>query len=145
MIDIKRINEVRQGEYDETWAIVRSMRNPSPWMRQVQELSPSSELFHAYLALRDAGRWNANAFRDIYVPRFLYQVKHDPAALRALNALYAADRRDGKRVALVCFCPDETTCHRSIVAGLLQGVGANVRTSSGRDYGAYYDWYVKTP
>lgn len=145
MIDIKRINEVRQGEYDETWAIVRSMRNPSPWMRQVQELSPSSELFRAYLALRDAGRWNANAFRDIYVPRFLYQVKHDPAALRALNALYAADQRDGKRVALVCFCPDETTCHRSIVAGLLQGVGANVRTSSGRDYGAYYDWYVKTP
>lgn len=40
---------------------------------------------------------------------------------------------------LACFCGDETLCHRSIVAGLLQGAGADVRLASGADYSRYFE------
>lgn len=45
----------------------------------------------------------------------------------------------GETVGLACFCGDETLCHRSIVAGLLQGAGADVRLASGADYSRYFE------
>ena len=42
-----------------------------------------------------------------------------------LTELIRIDRQ-GKRICLACFCPDETLCHRSIVAGILQYAGIPV-------------------
>ena len=143
MIEIRNLREVRQDAgYDEVWAIVRYMKHPSPWMKQVPALSPSPELFAEYRRLLNAGQWNAGAFQDVYVPTFLRQLKHDRTALALLDSLYQADLRDNKRIALVCFCPHEDMCHRSIVAGLLQGVGCRVLTASGADYSRYYGMFL---
>lgn len=139
MIIVDRISNVKRGRQDEAFAIVRSMRNPSERLRQLDVLSPSRELFFEYRRLESAGEWNAEAFRTMYVPRFLREMRA-PEARDALNRLYAADR-DGRTVALACFCRDERLCHRSVVAGLLQGAGANVRLPSGADYSAYYAAY----
>lgn len=136
MIFIGRINEVKPNEYDETYAIVRSMKNPSPWITQLPVLSPSKDLFVKYLALKKAGRWGTEAFEKIYLPRFLDEMRTE-TALDALNKL-CRDSKAGKRIALVCFCTNETLCHRSIVAGILQGAGADVRLKSGADYSHYY-------
>lgn len=136
MIFIGRINEVKPNEYDETYAIVRSMKNPSPWIKQLPVLSPSKDLFVKYLTLKKTGRWNAETFKTIYLPQFLDEMRTE-AALDALNKL-CRNSQAGKRIALVCFCTDETLCHRSIVAGILQGAGADVKLTSDTDYSHYY-------
>ena len=70
---------------------------------------------------------------------FLSEMRQKPAKEK-LNELYKADRA-GKNIALVCFCLDEQLCHRSIVAGLLQGVGCHVNMRSNKDYSHYYNLF----
>ena len=52
-----------------------------------------------------------------------------PAVLLLLDQLY----RDSftKDILLACFCADEALCHRSILAGLLAGVGADIDCGAG--------------
>lgn len=100
-------------------------------------LSPSWDLFGRYRNAVKNGTWNEDFFQSIYVPQFLQEMKY-PAARRALNGIYLADKQS-RRMALVCFCNDESLCHRSILAGLLQGVGCDVTTPTGKDYSRYYE------
>lgn len=139
MIIITNIKNANK-EFDENWAIVRSMKNKSSWIAQVAELSPTKDLFYKYLQLRDAGNWNRDAFNNIYVPQFIKELKENAVAKNKLNYLYKQDKT-GKTISLSCFCPDETLCHRSIIAGLLSGVGCNVTTDTGQSYTQYYDMY----
>ncbi len=125
---------------DEALAIVRSYKTPVPGVGHEPLLSPEFALFRTYLGLRDEGRWGTETFRDIYVPQFLADLARNKRAQARLNAIFR-DSRDGKTIVLACFCNDEALCHRSIVAGLLQGAGADVRTETGTDYGAYFAQY----
>ena len=138
MITITNIRNVDYEAHDEVWAIVRSLRDPGD-LRHVPELSPSWDLFKEYLQLRDLGQWSAETFRSIYVPTFLREMKV-AAARRKLNELVWLDRQ-GERICLVCFCPDETLCHRSIVGGILQHVGVHVQGIKGdhSKYGRSYE------
>lgn len=135
MIVVKRISDVNYAEHDEVWAIVRSLKHQNRMITQVSELSPSSELFQTYLSLKDEGKWNKDAFQKIYVPQFLHEM-HSKEAKMYLRELCNLDA-EGKNICIVCFCPDEELCHRSIVAGLLQGAGCNVSIS--KDYSFYFD------
>ena len=141
MIYITSISNAKRGEYDATYAIVRSMKNPSAWITQMPELSPEWNLFKKYLELRDDGNWNKKSFREIYVPEFIKSIKNNPAAVSWLNELYRLDQKEGKNICLVCFCKDETLCHRIIIAGLLRGIGCNVKTDTKNDYSVYYEMY----
>lgn len=135
MIAIRHISKINYDEYDEVWAIVRSLKYVSPKIRHVPELSPSWDLFKWYRALYNAGRWNKQTFHDIYVPRFLKEMQgKEQRAL--LNELFAAK----KRICLVCFCTEEELCHRSIIGGMLQGAGLVVEGLE-QNYGYYFDWY----
>ena len=53
-----------------------------------------------------------------------------------LNELFSTS----KHICLICFCPEEALCHRSIIGGMLQGAGLEVKGLS-RDYSYYFDWY----
>lgn len=139
MIEIKRISEVRRGMQDEAYAIVRSMRTPSDWLVQLPVLSPSRELFFEYRRMAQNGTWGRETFEKVYVPRFLREMTSE-AARSELNRLFQLDRA-GRHVTLCCFCTDESLCHRSIVAGLLQGAGAHVVLPSGADYSRYWEQY----
>lgn len=139
MIYIRRISEVAKNQFDETLAIVRSMKNKSEWIRQEALLSPSKDLFFKYLDLSKRGEWNENAFQNIYVPQFLRELKSNKDAVDLLNSVYRNGRN--KNIALCCFCIDENLCHRSIIAGLLQGAGAKVDAKD--DYSRYFDMYKK--
>lgn len=142
MIHITNIRNIMNGEYDEVWAIVRSLKSQSKALKQVTALSPSADLLGRYLALKGMGNWNAQTFTEVYVPQFLREMKENPEAKSALNYLWSQDKQ-GKNICLVCFCTDETLCHRSIIAGLLQGVGANVVTDTGDDYMKYHQMYCE--
>lgn len=138
MITITDIRSVNHANYDEVWAIVRSLRNPER-MKQVPELSPSWDLFKQYMKLRDTGQWNATTFKSIYVPTFLKEMLNIEAR-KKLSELVELDKQ-GKRICLVCFCGDETLCHRSIVAGILQYMGIQIQGVSG-DYSQYGEAYM---
>lgn len=135
MVTICSISQVNYAQYDEVWAIVRSLKYSNPHIRHVPELSPSWALFKQYMSLREEGKWNENTFHSIYVPQFLKEMRgKEQRAL--LNELFHTK----KHICLVCFCSIEELCHRSIVGGMLQGAGIEVRGLS-RDYSHYYDWW----
>lgn len=144
MIKVTSLRGIRRGQYDEIWAIVRSLKNTSvPEMKQVPVLSPSSNLFHAYLKLRDSGQWNKETFKRFYVPTFLKEM-HGAEAKQKLQELVQLDK-EWQSICLACFCPDESLCHRSIVAALLQGLGCQVRTDSGIINQNYYFLWKEIP
>jgi uncharacterized phage-like protein YoqJ/uncharacterized protein YeaO (DUF488 family) len=129
------------AEYDEVWCIVRSLKNMPSAMREgqivrhVPDLSPSSDLFHKYLKWKKTGCFNHEKFVNEYVPVFLEEM-HSIKAVKALNFLYAIGKE--KNVLCVCYCPTEELCHRSIICGLLQGVGG-VEVHNSNDYKLYYE------
>jgi uncharacterized protein YeaO (DUF488 family) len=137
MITIANINQINPFDYDETWAIVRSYKKNIMGIKQVPELSPSSSLFSLYLRLKKEGSWGFNTFQEKYVPTFLKEMCSKEARNK-LNELYKLDK-EGKNICLVCYCPNETLCHRSIIIGLLQGVGCK---TCGKDYSYYYKQYL---
>lgn len=143
MIRITNIQNAKNVGCEDIWAIVRSMKSPEPGIVQVTGLSPSKELFHKYRNLVLEEDWHKQTFQDIYVPQFLLETCQSQVAKNLLNRLYQMDK-EGKDICLACFCVNETLCHRSIIAGLLQGVGCNVVTDTGNDYTAYYRMYRKT-
>ncbi|WP_099203906.1 DUF488 family protein, N3 subclade [Scatolibacter rhodanostii] len=141
MIEIKSIRNCKTEEYDEVWAIVRSLKSKSNKIRQVKELSPTSDLFFKYLKWKKDGVWNETKFKEEYVPQFLQNLKYgQEKGYEKLNELYQKDK-DGKKIALLCFCTDEKMCHRSIIAGLLQGVNCSIQTETQNDYSFYFEKY----
>jgi len=141
MIAIRNIRDVNKEKFDQVWLIVRSAKTVPDGMRHVSELSPSWDLFAKYRQLKKDGHWDAQTFQAIYVPQFLREM-HALDARRRLNELWVLDRQ-GKRIALCCYCPDERLCHRSIVVGLLSGVGCGITTLTGRNYKGYYEQYCE--
>ena len=138
MITIKNIRNINYDDYDEVWAIVQSMKNPSPRIKQVKELAPTKSLFFAYRNMVKENTWNKQSFDTIYVPQFIHDIISNKAkTYPILNQLYQMDK-NGKKICLVCFCNEENKCHRSIIAGLLQGTGCQVETESKTDYSKYY-------
>lgn len=143
MIRITSISNLRNisEHYDETWAIVRSLKNPIRGVVQVTALSPSMDLFFRYQRMAKAGEWNADSFQKMYVPQFIREMKQSREAQEKINYLINADR-EGKNICLVCFCSNESLCHRSIIAGFLQAMGCHVQLDTNQDYRRYYDLFL---
>lgn len=146
MIRITSISNLRnigdyQAQFDEVWAIVRSLKNPIRGVQQVEALSPSMDLFFKYQRKSKAGEWNATTFKEMYLPQFVNEMKHSDEALAKLAYLFDADKA-GKKICLLCFCSDESLCHRSIIAGFLQAAGCDVKLDTNNDYRKYYDLFV---
>ena len=87
MISIHNIKQVRCGEYDEVWAIVRYYKGSSEWIRHVVELSPSQLLWAKFHKLKLNGEWNDKTFKETYLPIFLKEMHGDEAKAK-LNELF---------------------------------------------------------
>lgn len=124
MVRVTRISNIHKGEYDFVYALVRYMRF-SEWIIHVPELSPSVELFTYFRQSKNNGTWGKDTFDNYYKPKFIDQINNDPRALEKLNEIINLDK-EGKSIALVCFCKDEDICHRSIIADMLKDNGVNV-------------------
>lgn len=116
--------------YDEVWFITRDASQVQDFLDAHEKvklraaLSPQPELFRAYRALAEQGRWDQTAFDRFYVPRFLKDLSENPEGLALLREL--KERSAQKEIALACFCEDERMCHRSIVGGILRNMGASI-------------------
>ena len=161
MITINKLPNPRWGDpgagkFDARYAIVRSMSHKIDGFETCDILSPGKELFNEYWKLERSDRdneakgvpfqklWTPEKFQSWYLPEFLSQMRYDPRAAKVLNGLVELDKA-GANIELCCFCKKESDCHRSIVAGLLQGAGANVKTQTGKDYSKYFEMYKEAP
>lgn len=107
------------SNYDEIWLIVRSLKQ-IPQINtnvfHVPQLSPSPELFKSYLSWRNQGLWSKDTFEKYYKPRFLQEMKKVEAQTY-LNLLI--EKAKTKDILLVCYCQDESMCHRSLIYSLV--------------------------
>lgn len=138
MIRVGRICEIKACGEDadgwENWMIVRSPDELPAYACHVPQLSPSVELFKMYREAFHAGRYNQKYFDEIYVPRFLSELSENREALSLLEMLCETSQR--KNYFLACYCEEEASCHRSIIAGILSGMGAQILTNP--SYEKYY-------
>ena len=133
------------SNFDEIWYIMRSVKNLShngnAVVRHVPLLSPSTDLFQEYLYLRNSGQWNLETFHNNYVLKFLKEMQGP--VLDLLHKLYEQSKyRD---FLLICACSNEAMCHRSIIAGILQGMYPDIDIQSQDDcnYMSYYYEFMK--
>lgn len=140
---IRDFTEDINKQVDEVWVVTRGKMTLKSRGRQVvvKELAPSGDLLRKYIWLREQGMWNDETFRSDYVPKYLEEMLTEEARLK-LNELYSVSK--DKVIYIVCFCHDESLCHRSILGGLMQGVGVEVESVSGGkiDYSKYSDEYT---
>lgn len=140
-IYITNIRSMHMYNAELNYAIMRSFR-PTSGVTQVATLSPSWDLFKKYRELSSRGEWNVETFNKVYVPQFIKEMQTSEAQM----ILHEIVRRSnvGLSIALGCVCINEEMCHRSIVSGILQGIGCEVITETGNNYEKYYEmWGMK--
>lgn len=90
--------------------VTRYARWPAKsWNRWDRRLAPSPNLLRAFK--HEGLRWRDYRFR------YLAEVRHSEDAQQALQEIASLARR--KNVTLLCFCRDESRCHRGILRSLL--------------------------
>lgn len=139
MIYIDRITNICTPDYDEVWWIVHSPDCLPQKEKLVQSLAPSRELFLKYREAFHAGQFGSEFFQTIYVPQFITELSKNKEAEANLDYLCRESSR--KNIVLGCYCEDEALCHRSIIAGILLGMGAEIQTN--QEYRKYYKMFQK--
>ncbi|HAK96639.1 MAG TPA: hypothetical protein DCM87_17010 [Planctomycetes bacterium] len=95
-------------------------KGEEPWDEWRHWLGPSRELHADYFGKR--GRTIAwDEYRDRYEKEM--QAERPRAAIAELAARHAR----GETVTLLCFCADETRCHRSLLARLVAAAAGAAR------------------
>lgn len=129
--------ELRQ-RYNSVWVVMREPPENMPVrFRHVPELAPTPELSLWFQQHKECIYRNPEMFAEDYAPRYIRELSDSQAALNELLILLSSARK-GKRTALVCTCYHEELCHRSILAGILQGVAPDIEVKASRDYIKYW-------
>ena len=97
------------------------------------DLAPSQALLAVVNEWKQQGVWDEKKFKEDYASMFAKE-SAKISFRKALNELYRRSA-EGENIALTCFCPEETMCHKSFVLGLLQAVGCE---TMGRNYSPYW-------
>lgn len=139
MIIIGKDTELNEHIYDENWLIVRKPDKIPAFVKHEPLLSPSPELFRKYREAYHAGLFSQEFFDQIYVPQFLKELSENTDALNVLKILVEESRH--KNIFLACYCEIESMCHRSIIAGILLGTGAEIKTVD--EYKKYYEMLLR--
>lgn len=129
--------ELRQ-RYNSVWVVMREPPEGMPVrFLHVPVLAPTPELLLWFQQHKECIYRNPEMFEEDYAPRYIRELLDSQAALNELLLLLSSVRK-GKRIALVCTCYHEELCHRSILAGILQGVAPDIEMKASRDYIKYW-------
>ena len=129
MIETMSLRKCNPEKYDEVWLIARHPGKAMDFVKKnsnvfvVPELSPSEELFSTFYYLKNSGKWNQDAFDEIYKPEFLEQIMFSNPAISRLRHLL---KHQESSIALVCFCSDKNMCHRRLIGEILKSLKAEV-------------------
>lgn len=135
MIKVGNVAGLNEYQYDENWLIVRKPDEIPAFVKHEPLLSPSPELFRKYREAYHASLFNQEFFNQVYVPQFLRELAGNAEAMAVLNCLVKNSK--SKDILLACYCENESMCHRSIIAGVLLGMGAEIDTLSA--YQKYFE------
>ena len=120
--NIKYINDIQA---DEIWCIVRNMKGGVPQtdvpVYHVPELSPSQELYSWYWQMSQKGEWSQEVFDKEYTPRFIEEMKKEPARSKLMEL---ADKCREKDIVICCFCDDSKKCHKTLVKKFVDNLTA---------------------
>ncbi len=120
MLITGNINEITHIKCDEVWVIVRNLKGGMPHsdvpIKHVPELSPSEKLYGDYWKYKKALKWTQKRFDEWYTPIFLKEMQQT-ASSKMLDKLAAESKE--KDILIVCFCPNESMCHRSLIKKLV--------------------------
>lgn len=132
MIRITSIRKCRPADYDDVYLIVRSIasleRSKSGLLKKsthVPDLSPSKSLFFKYLDWKRTGEWSLEKFNSEYRPIFTDEIINNTVAQAWLDKI-EIESKAGRKIALLCFCDDESTCHRLIIGEMLKNRNCDV-------------------
>ena len=139
MIYTAQISNICASDYDEIWWIVRFPDSQPHREKLVQSLAPSRELFLKYREAFHAGLFGPEFFQTIYVPQFIAELSKNKETEDNLG--YLCQESSRKNIVLGCYCENEPLCHRSIIAGILLGMGAKIQTNP--EYRKYYEIFQK--
>lgn len=129
--------ELRQ-RYNSVWVVMREPPENMPIrFRHVPVLAPTPELLLWFQQHKECIYRNPEMFVEDYAPRYIRELSDSQSALNELLLLLSSVRK-GKRTALACTCYHEELCHRSILAGILQGVAPDIEVKASRDYIKYW-------
>ncbi len=124
----------------DVWYVMRSLKTKPSLGNQnwhhVDALSPSDSLFHWYLNHKSQGTWSEAKFLYEYLPNFCKEMR-ELTAQKELHDL-CEKVAQGQTIMLVCACPDESMCHRSILAAGLYCRKIPVINEHKQDVGYYY-------
>lgn len=137
MIQISNVRDADVNRYDYCVNIMLSKNFTKPGMLHFPELAPRPELFKLYQTLKAAGKWDRTSFNELYVPVFIERLCSKDSRSK-LNWCYYMSERRGASIQLCCSCSIEDMCHRSVVGGVLEGVGASVMYEAPNSYIDYY-------
>lgn len=115
------ISSVKKIECDEFWLITRSEKS-WPGSKWVPELAPNRELFNAY-----SNEWKGKSPEEwwpLYRSMFNKELRSE-GKLSILRDLWVKVKQ-GKVITLVCFCKENTYCHRKLVGEFLEEQGLRV-------------------
>lgn len=141
-----------EEEIDEIWYIVRSIGKyegsiDNKRTKWVYDLSPQNELFYWHLSMKQTGKWSKQTFDSEFTKRFIGGIITSQSALDELNKLEELSK-SGRKILLKCFCDNEVLCHRSIIGGMLIGVGCQVESLERhekdiKEYEKYFKRYLE--
>lgn len=141
MIYIGNELDLDKAKYDENWMIVRKPGELPDFVRHEPALSPSIALFQKYREAYHAGKFDDTFFRQVYVPQFIKELSENHQALSILKMLVELSKE--KDILLACYCENEHLCHRSIIAGILLGMHAQIQADEA--YIRYYEQLINSP
>lgn len=81
------------------------------------ELSPSRTLLDTYHSYTRINGESIQGFESFYVPHFIDEIEHRDGSKELIRKIAIESLK--KDVTLVCFCPDELTCHRRLVKDMV--------------------------
>lgn len=111
-LDITRKSGGTTGEpFAPSWSILSPALDARHHAEQLRKQGN-----HQEAERREAAAW------DVYAPKYLEEMRSSYARNRARwNELLARPS-----VTLLCYCPQPTRCHRTLLAGILEKLGAEV-------------------
>lgn len=115
------LSSIRRITCGEIWLITRVNKN-IPGVKWVPELAPDRDLYNKYL-----NDWKGKPGQEWwpeYKKEFELQLQSE-TRLRALREVWSLVN-SGQVIALLCYCAEDTYCHRSIVAEFLRNYDVKV-------------------
>lgn len=142
-VRICRLQNLKRIKADRKIALSYDLNGKFAFAEKPAVLLPGKDLIETAAYLKADGDVDGMSqfFDETVVPQYLDQLRTG-AGRALLNGIYK-DVKAGRTVAIGCYCADEAVCVRSVLAGLFQGVGLEVKGVDG-DYAGYFDMF-KTP